>query len=169
MRFAIAIANRQRARRVNGAALARLARAVLKAERVSQAEISIALVDDQTMRDINSRFLGHNFSTDVLSFPLDDAPQRRKRGRMARRGLRTQRSRQKRLSGEVVICTQTAARAAHECGTTFEREVALYLVHGLLHLCGYDDQTPAQRKAMRRREAELLPDQGGPARYTGAP
>jgi probable rRNA maturation factor len=59
-------------------------------------------------------------------------------------------------SGEVVLCVDEAARQAAEQGHTVAEELLLYAVHGLLHLCGYDDRTPADFAVMHAREDEIL-------------
>ncbi|HEX6987169.1 MAG TPA: rRNA maturation RNase YbeY, partial [Planctomycetaceae bacterium] len=118
---------------------------VLRHEGVAAAEVSVALIDGETMRRLNREHLGHDYDTDVLSFLLDasgpevpepDAP----------------RGAGKTLDGEVLISTDVAARAAEEFGWSVESEVILYLVHGLLHLTGYDDLTDDERAVMRERE-----------------
>jgi probable rRNA maturation factor len=123
----------------------------LRDERVSRAEISVAVVDDEEMARLHLEFLQVEGPTDVLSFPLDgdslhawDGPidERRGEGRS--------------VGGEVVISADMADRVAREVGCTAADELTLYLVHGLLHLCGYDDLDDADREQMRRRESELL-------------
>jgi len=114
---------------------------VLRGEGVSAASISLALVDDPTIHRINREHLNHDWPTDVVSFVLSDE------GDEA-------------LSGELVVSTETAARVAAEIGAPPWNEVALYVVHGLLHLCGYDDLDEESAAAMRRREDEVLAREG---------
>ena len=121
--------------------LADVARGVLRAEGIGHAEVSIAVVDDRTIRDVNRRHLDHDWPTDVISFVLSDP------GDEA-------------LSGEVVVSAETAARTAARDGVTMWTELLLYVVHGLLHLCGHDDLTEEGAAAMRRREGELLAAEG---------
>src|SRR5206468_173197 len=122
-------------------ALASLARRVLRAQGVVAATLSIALVDDATIRTINARHLGHDWPTDVISFPLSDP------GEPV-------------LAGELVVSAEMAAATAVEIGVDPRDELALYVVHGLLHLCGYDDVSETEAAAMRRREDELLAARG---------
>jgi len=110
---------------------------VLRHEGVEQAEVSVALVDDPTIHELNRRHLDHDYPTDVLSFPLTDP------------GAES-------LEGEIVISTETAVREAAAYHWQPRDELLLYLVHGLLHLCGYDDHDDADRARMRQREAEIL-------------
>lgn len=136
------VIDQQQALKVDYAWLRKLAQTVLHAEKVPQARISVVLVTDEAIHQLNRRFLQHDEPTDVLTFPLS-AP-----------GA-------KRLEAEIVISTDTACRAAAEQGGHPPvHEVALYLVHGLLHLCGYDDHAPSARAAMRQREAQLLATAG---------
>lgn len=134
---------------------------VLQAERVAAAQISIALVDNATIRRLNRDYLSHDEETDVLSFLLDSSV----RPAPARRGDTcggaasadvVPRGAGKRLEGEVVISAEMAAAVAPDFRWTPRDEVVLYLVHGLLHLAGYDDLDPAERRLMRRRECVML-------------
>jgi probable rRNA maturation factor len=114
-----------------------LVRDVLLAENRADASVSIALVDNETIHRLNRLHLGHDWPTDVITFPLsgpDDAG----------------------CSGELVISTEMAVATAREIGIEARRELALYLVHGLLHLCGYDDSNEADAAVMNRRQLELL-------------
>jgi len=116
---------------------------------VARAEISIGIVDDAQIHVINRQFLAHDCPTDVISFLLDGGGEVKPR-RGERRGAG------KSIGGEIVISAETARRSASEFNTTPARELELYLVHGLLHLCGYDDLSPSEKRLMRRREAEAL-------------
>lgn len=116
---------------------------VLQGEDVHEAEISLAFVDNPTMRQLNQRYLQHDEPTDVLSFPLGEpnAP---------------------RLAGELVIGAEVAKVQAETCGHPVQAELTLYVIHGLLHLCGYDDKTPAGAAAMHQRERHYLQHLGLP-------
>jgi|SRR6516162_8706976 len=174
--YTLSFANRQRVMRVDRRRLARLARSVLAREQVARAEVSVALVDDRQIQIVNREFLSHDSPTDVISFLLNGdagahnrakAPRlleagrglvgrTRRRGNIASRVAR--RGAGKSLDGEIVISAETACLVAGDYGTTPAAELALYLVHGLLHLCGYDDASPSEKRLMRRREAEALHD-----------
>jgi probable rRNA maturation factor len=112
-------------------------RTVLEGEGVGEAEISLAFVDNPTIHQLNQRYLQHDEPTDVLSFPLSEPNARR-------------------LSGELVIGAEVAKAQAESRGHAVEAELALYVIHGLLHLCGYDDKTPDGATEMRRKEREYL-------------
>jgi probable rRNA maturation factor len=139
--IAVEVSDTQRHLRVDHQALEHLVRAALNAEGVGRASISVALVDDPTIREINRRHLGHDWPTDVISFRLseDDDPD---------------------LHGELVVSAEMAATTARASGADPWHELALYLVHGLLHLCGFDDATDEDRSAIRRREDEILAREG---------
>lgn len=137
MPISIAIANQQQVLKLSAARLRQVVRKTLEAEEVADAEISIALVDDAAMHELNRRHLAHDYPTDVLSFELSApaAPC---------------------LEGELIISAETAVRQAEEFGWSPQDEVTLYLVHGLLHLCGYDDHGARQKREMRARECAIL-------------
>lgn len=116
-------------------------RAALSAQGVTRASISVAVIDDASIREINRRHLGHDWPTDVVSFPLSDPGDPE-------------------LSGELVVSAEMAVNSAREAGVPAGDELALYLVHGLLHLCGYDDSDDESRARMRRREDEVLTSLG---------
>ncbi len=147
--YQFSVADEQAFVRIDADWLLRIAESVLDDEQVTTAEVSIALVDDASIHDLNRRYLGHDCPTDVISFSLgdDDSPA----GKQDRASEAA-----RRLDGELVISGETAARVAGEIGCPPTEELALYLVHGLLHLCGYDDQTDADRSQMRHREQTHL-------------
>jgi probable rRNA maturation factor len=91
-------------------------------------KVIVALIDDETMAGLHERFLGKKGPTDVLSFP----------------------------HGEIVVSADTARREAEARGIKPIDELVLYVVHGALHLDGYDDRTPSQREEMRRAERRVL-------------
>lgn len=123
------------------AGLERVAAGVLAAEGRPEVELSLTLVDDAAMAELHQRFSGEPGPTDVLAFPLDEGPHPP--------GMPV-------LLGEVVVCTDVAAREAAERGLPFAEEVARYVVHGTLHLLGWDDHEEAEREAMHARQEALL-------------
>jgi probable rRNA maturation factor len=137
MSIEIEISDTQNHMKVDQAAVMSLVREVLLAEKRPFASISIALVDNATIHRLNQRHLGHDWATDVITFPLSgtDEPD---------------------FSGELVVSTEMAVAMAHDRGCDPRDELALYLVHGLLHLCGYDDASDPLADAMTRRQSELL-------------
>ena len=157
-------ADEQRDIEVDVARWVRLARLVLTDERVherygSDVEMSLMFVDTQTIAELNERFLGVDGPTDVLSFPLDEElppggrqPDQGGRGP----GAPADGGDPPALLGDVVVCPAVATRQAAERGAVTEDEIALLVVHGVLHLLDYDHAEPDEATAMRRREQELL-------------
>ncbi len=127
-----------------------LARFVLDwEERPSNTEVSVNFVTDEEIAELNERYRHKEGPTDVLSFECDgaddDDPALAAPVPDAVFEL-----------GDIVIAPDVASRQTHEFGTTFEEEVSLLLVHGLLHLCGYDHIADDEAEVMEAREAEIL-------------
>lgn len=116
--------------------LKRAVETVLKCEKPeTPATVSIVLCDDRTIHELNIRYLGHDYPTDVLSFPLSEGEP---------------------LIGEIIISVETAERNAKRFRQTLEQELLRLAIHGTLHLLGYDDATLKQRKKMRQKERKYL-------------
>jgi probable rRNA maturation factor len=138
---------------------AQLAQRVLTARGVKgETEVSLLFVDEEAMAALNEQFLGKSGPTDVLSFPIEDEPGPTGRspdlggsgpGVTPEEGALT-------LLGDVVICPAVAARNAVEHEVSFEDEVALLVVHGLLHLLGMDHEVEAEAERMEALERTLL-------------
>ena len=122
------------------------------------AEVSLIFADEPTIADLNQQFLGKEGPTDVLSFPIDAEPDLS--GRVPDAGGTGPGDPPlpeiPQLIGDVVICPAVAARNAveHEC--TFDDEVALLVVHGVLHLLGWDHLIDEEAERMEARERDLL-------------
>ncbi|MDQ6853650.1 MAG: rRNA maturation RNase YbeY [Actinomycetota bacterium] len=138
----------------------RLARMVLDEERVPEdAELSVIFVDEQAMSDLNERFLGGSGPTDVLAFPMDEdvAPGGRQPDQGGRGpGSPSEPGEAPSVLGDVVVCPQVAKRQANGGRASLDDEVALLVVHGVLHLLNYDHAEEQETEAMRKRESELL-------------
>jgi probable rRNA maturation factor len=137
-----------------------LARAVLEAEGiVSDTEVSLLFVDEATIASLNERFLDKQGPTDVLSFPIEDEVDRSGRspdeGGTGPGSIEEDTDRLL-LLGDVVICPAVAARNAVDHGVTFDDEIALLVVHGILHLLGMDHEIDAEAERMEQRERQLL-------------
>lgn len=139
----ISIACPQEAVPVDRAFMRQVVRTVLEGEDVNDAEISLAFVDNDTIHQLNKRYLSHDEPTDVLSFPLSEPTARK-------------------LAGELVIGAEVAKGQAESRGHEVGAELALYVIHGLLHLCGYDDATETAATEMRERERHYLRELGLP-------
>jgi probable rRNA maturation factor len=133
----VSVANRQERLELPPAWLRDITRTVLEGEGVSRAKIGVALMTDDAIHEVNRRFLRHDEPTDVITFPMSNP------------GAKT-------LEAEILISTDTAAAVAAEKRHSAQDEVALYLIHGLLHLCGFDDHEDSDRLAMRGLEAKYL-------------
>ncbi len=145
---------------VDASRWASLARAVLEAEGVSdQAELSVVFVDEQAMADLDRRYAGDDVPTDVLAFPMDD--ELIESGRQPDQGGRgpgspAEPSDAPILVGDVVICPKVAERQALDHNVPLDDELTLLVVHGVLHLLGFDHEEDDEAAAMERRERELM-------------
>src|SRR5205823_12185799 len=119
------------------------ARTVLAGEGFAEATVNLAFVDNPTSHRLNRQFLHHDEPTDVITFPLNS-------------------SKAECLEGELVIGAEIARAQAAERGHAERAELALYVIHGILHLCGYDDHSPTDRRKMRARERHYLMHLGLP-------
>jgi probable rRNA maturation factor len=132
----VEVANRQHSLAIDADRLVEAVRGVLREAGVATGSVSIAVVDDREIHALNRRHLDHDYPTDVLSFLLD------------RKGDD--------LEGEIIVSADTALTAAPRYGWSAGDELLLYVIHGALHLVGYDDQTPEAQAEMRRQEAAVL-------------
>jgi probable rRNA maturation factor len=138
----------------------KLAEAVLAEEGVrGDTEVSILFVDEDAIADLNSRFLGKDGPTDVLAFPIDEEPA--EGGRTPDSGgtgpgYSPGPEEAPTLLGDVVICPTVADRNAPEHAGNLDDELALLLVHGLLHLLGMDHEDQEEAEAMEAKEKKLL-------------
>lgn len=146
---AVRIANRQERLAIDPARLRDAATRVWRGERdgstAARAEITIAIVDDPTIAQLHERFLGDPAPTDVLTFVMEDTPRK--------------------LEADVVVGADTAVSCAAEYGWNAEDELLLYVIHGVLHLVGYDDTSPERMAAMRQAETRHLASFGLKPRY----
>ena|GEM_PF-455972 len=132
----IAIANNQRHLKIDRRLIRRAIRQVLQDHGITEALLSVAVVDDATIAGLHRRYLGDPEPTDVLSFLLEQSPGR--------------------LEGEVIVSAQTAAAVAQRYRSSPEVELLRYVIHGTLHLVGHADGTRAERLRMRARERHYL-------------
>nr|WP_279303689.1 rRNA maturation RNase YbeY [Salinibacter ruber] len=117
---------------------------VVDAEGASLTHLSLVLTDHDTVRRLNQSYLDHDYDTDVLSFSLREGP------------APSSGASGEGIEGEVYVDLDTAAERHDEFDTSFEREAYRYVVHGLLHLVGYDDAQPAGQDKMREKEDQYL-------------
>jgi probable rRNA maturation factor len=140
--MAILITNRQAIARLDIPSLRRSVRRILKHLGRGKDEVSILLVEDRKIRDINRTYLKRDRSTNVIAFPMLEGPFR---------SLHPQ------VLGDVVISIETASRDARKEGLALEDEILFLLIHGILHLLGYDHGGSAVRaRQMRQKQRELF-------------
>ena len=137
----VAVGNRQRRVRVSTPRLRATAEAALRALGRADLHVDVTVVDDPAIRRLNARYLRRRTTTDVLAFDLE-APG------------------PSRLMGEVIVCADTARRQARRVGVSVALELDLLVVHGLLHLAGWDDHEPQEARLMHEREREILAEAG---------
>jgi probable rRNA maturation factor len=125
-------------------AIRALAAQTIEGEQGQLVHLTIVLSGHETVHSLNREYLGHDYRTDVLSFDLNED------------------SEPKTVDGEVYVDLDTALERHQEFGASFEEEVRRYAIHGVLHLLGYDDATPAQKAAMHALEDRYLQGAGDP-------
>lgn len=136
----VAVADQQSLLDVDHARLSDAVRRVLASEGITAAEISVAVVDDVTIHKLNRDYLAHDCPTDVITFSLGEA-----------HGP---------LEGEIVVSAETACHVAASHDAAPADELLLYVIHGALHLAGYDDLSQEPRRRMRAREQHYLAELG---------
>lgn len=129
------ISNRQRCRPIKSVIIRRLAEAILH-KLSATGEIGIHLVSPSCSASVNWQYLQHAGSTDVITFDHGSTSGH--------------------LHGELFICVADAVDQARNFRTTWQQELVRYVIHGLLHLCGFDDQEPVKRRRMKRAEHRLV-------------
>jgi probable rRNA maturation factor len=133
------VRNRQRALPVNTRLLQSIVQMLLVDELShDEFEIGISIIGEKAMTRMNEGYLWHKGSTDVITFDYKD------------------RSRPDCLTGEIFVCLDEALIQARRFRVTWQNELVRYIVHGILHLCGYDDKTAAVRRKMKREENRLM-------------
>ena len=120
----------------DGSSIVRLLSQTAEAEGHQIGEVGVILAGHALVHELNRTHLQHDYITDVLSFPLHEPGDA--------------------IEGEIYVDVETAQERFAEFGTSLEAEVLRYVVHGFLHLLGYDDATPEEREAMRLKEDRYL-------------
>lgn len=141
------VVNRQRGCILNSALIKRLARAIFSALHVSAAsELGLFFVGSSEMAQLNEKFLGHQGPTDVITFDYQ-VPHPSKQSTLLEKAV---------LHGEVFICLEVAISQSQSFRTEWREELSRYIIHGILHLAGFDDIATADRRRMKRVESRLL-------------
>ena len=138
--YQILVANQQSALEIDADRITEIIRSILRDSPFESCSLSLAVVDDPTIHQVNRQYLEHDYPTDVLSFPLGDDGSH--------------------LTGELIVSADTAKRNATEYGWPALNELMLYVVHGTLHLVGYRDKQPEEVMEMRRAEQRYLAAMG---------
>jgi len=133
----IRIKNLQKIKRINSNKLTLCAASVLKYLKLNSKYISLVLCDNSAIKKLNRRFFKRNRATDVIAFPLSDELEPS-------------------YLGEVVISVQTAVANSKKFKTTWQEELLLYVIHGILHLAGWRDTSAQERTKMRKKEQQIL-------------
>lgn len=132
----IAITDQQSALPIDRRRIRAAISAILRDHGPPSCRISVAIVDDPTIHELNRQYLQHDYATDVLSFVLESTPEL--------------------LEGEIVVSGDTAVAQASEYASTPAEELMLYVIHGTLHLVGFDDHDETDEAEMRRAEQTYL-------------
>jgi probable rRNA maturation factor len=155
------VADEQSSHPVDGARWQKLAQDVLGAEGIrGDAELSLLFVDESAMSELNKRFMGHDGPTDVLAFPIEDdlvgAGRWPDNGPTGPASNRAEVEEAPLLLGDVVLCPAVAAANAPSHAGTYDDELALLVVHGILHVLGMDHADPDDAATMQAKERSLL-------------
>jgi probable rRNA maturation factor len=134
----IEVVNRQRRRKINAKQWRESGERALRAIGSAKRDATVVFVSDRSIRELNRRYRGKNLATDVLSFPTEAEPFEVENGSHL---------------GDVVISVERAAAQAKANGSSFSSEIEQLILHGLLHLCGYDHET--DHGQMNRLELRL--------------
>ena len=138
----IVVQNRQKRQRVRPEKAKKMAERILSDLECHESELSILLVDDDEMTQLNREYLSRDHPTNVLAFPMREGKDKHLHPA---------------LLGDVVISAETAEREAQQRDVTLEEEMALLLVHGILHLLGYEhENTPEEAATMEAAEQKIL-------------
>ncbi len=129
--MSIAVSNLNKRHRIDERFVAKLARMILKTLRKGDLELEIIFLSDAAIKPVNKKYKDSDRATDVLSFDLDSC-------------------------GQILISSDMALKNSRVFGTLFEKELVLYVIHGILHLLGYLDDKPRARSRMLRRQDSIL-------------
>ena len=141
----ILIKNQQKIIKLNQRKIKEIIRKILKYLKVDEeTEISVLFTDDKFIRSLNNKYRGIDKPTDVLSFSLQEGT------------VKPPEVENDKLLGDIIISVETAQKQADTLNHSMERELTVLLIHGLLHLIGYDHEEDKDYKIMREKESEIL-------------
>jgi probable rRNA maturation factor len=153
----VAVASHQHTRKINLRLLKKITRELLSELELEKAEIGICLVAAPEMTQLNETFLKHKGSTDVIAF--DYRTSVGQASSLSPSRLQQVRDRQDAcpiLHGEIFVCVDEAVLQARKFGTSWQSEIVRYIIHGVLHLVGFDDSSAGARRKMKREENRRL-------------
>lgn len=127
--------NHPRAPQLDRRQISTLVREIIREEGRSAGSISVILVDDEYLLDVNRKYLNHNYKTDVIAFDLDEGES---------------------IEGEIYVSVDRARVQARRYKVSVEKEIMRLAVHGILHLAGWEDKSRSEKLRMRRRENAFL-------------
>lgn len=133
----VEIINKQNLKRINLKSLCEKLDKLGFLLNIADKHISFYLCDNEFIKNLNKKYFKKNLPTDVISFPLKD-------------------DLEPDYLGEVVVSVETAVNVSKDLDIKWQKELFLYLVHGVLHLIGYDDMTKVKRLVMEKKQEELL-------------
>ena len=141
----ILIKNQQKIIKINQRIIREIVRKVLQYLKVEdKTEVSILFTDDKFIRSLNNKYRGIDKPTDVLSFSLQEG------------AVKSPEVESDKLLGDIIISVETAQRQADNLNHSVEKELNILLIHGLLHLTGYDHEEDKDYKIMQEKESEIL-------------
>jgi len=141
----ILIKNQQKIIKLNQRKIKEIIRKILQYLKVDkEIEISVLFTDDIFIRSLNNKYRGIDKPTDVLSFSLQEG------------AVKSPEVESDKLLGDIIISVETAQRQADNLNHSMEKELAVLLIHGLLHLSGYEHEEDKDYKIMREKESEIL-------------
>ena len=147
MSLKIRINNLNRKRRINHKYVKRAATLVLRERRIKDALIDITFTGNRKIRKLNEKYMGKSGPTDVLAFPLEGGRGLREKG-----GSRSRKT----LVGDIYVSTDMAVINARRFGSGLQKELLLYVIHGILHLLGFGDKKAGEKRRIRKLEERLL-------------
>ena len=143
MGMEITVQDLQKKIKINPRQIKKIAQTILKTLKITQATLSLVFVSSQKIRALNRKYLNRTYATDVLAFDLRDE-------------FASKQSAKKNISGDVFISTDAVLQNSKAFGQEAHDELALYVIHGILHLAGYDDTNPTAKKKMQKKEQEIF-------------
>ncbi len=133
----VKIINRQKIKRINLKSLSKYLKKVSSLLNISSKKFTVIICDNRLIKALNKKYLGKNSTTDVLAFPLTDIHEPD-------------------FLGEVVVSLAKAVSTSAKLGIRWQDELMLYIVHGILHFCEYDDRTKRESMRMQKKQEEIL-------------